>query len=410
MALKFPIFMDHDSTTPMEPEVLEAMLPYFREKFGHAASRSHSFGWEAEEAVEKARAQIAGVLGCKSAELVFTSGATESCNLAMKGVAWAYREKGNHIVTSKIEHTAVLDTCKRLEKEGFEATFLPVDRYGLVDPDDVKKAITERTILISIMVANHEIGTIEPIAEIGRIAKEKGVLFHTDAADAFGKIPCKVDGLNVDLMSISGHKIYGPKGIGALYIRMGRPRVKLIPLIDGGGHEKGRRSGTLNVPAIVGFGKAAEIAERVMEEDAERLSALRERLKQRLFENLDYVHLNGHPERRLPGNLNISFEFVEGESILMSVNRYVALSSGSACTTATLEPSSVMMAHGVGEELAHTSIRFSLGRYNTEEEVDFVAEKFIETIKKLRQMSPLYEMVLQGIDLKAIQWSAGVMK
>lgn len=394
--LKFPIFMDHDSTTPVEPEVLEAMLPYFTEKFGHAASRSHSFGWEAEEAVEKARAQIAQVLGCKPTELVFTSGGTESCNLAMKGVAWALREKGNHIITSKIEHTAVLDSCKRLEKEGFEVTFLPVDKYGLVDPDDVKRAITERTILISIMAANHEIGTIEPIAEIGRITKEKGVLFHTDAAGAFGKIPCKVDELNVDLMSLSGHKIYGPKGIGALYLRMGRPRVKLVPLIDGGGHEKGRRSGTLNVPAIVGFGKAAEIAEGLMEEEAKRLSALRERLKQRLFEGLDYIHLNGHPTRRLPGNLNISFEFVEGESILMSMNRYVALSSGSACTSTTLEPSYVIMALGVDAELAHTSIRFGLGRYNTEEEVDFVAEKVVENVKKLRQLSPLYGMVLQG--------------
>lgn len=408
--LKFPIFMDHDSTTPVEPEVLEAMLPYFTEKFGHAASRSHSFGWEAEEAVEKARAQIAQVLGCKPTELVFTSGGTESCNLAIKGVAWALREKGNHIITSKIEHTAVLDSCKRLEKEGFEVTFLPVDKYGLVDPDDVKRAITERTILISIMAANHEIGTIEPIAEIGRIAKEKGVLFHTDAADAFGKIPCKVDELNVDLVSLSGHKIYGPKGIGALYLRMGRPRVKLVPLIDGGGHEKGRRSGTLNVPAIVGFGKAAEIAERLMEEEAKRLSALRERLKQRLFEGLDYIHLNGHPTRRLPGNLNISFEFVEGESILMSMNRYVALSSGSACTSTTLEPSYVIMALGVDAELAHTSIRFGLGRYNTEEEVDFVAEKVVENVKKLRQMSPLYEMVLRGGDPRAVQWSAKATK
>lgn len=403
MALKLPIFMDHDSTTPVAPEVLEAMLPYFTERFGHAASRSHSFGWEAEEAVEKARAQIAQVIGCKPMELVFTSGGTESCNLALKGVAWAFRERGNHIITSKIEHAAVLESCQRLEKEGFEITFLPVDRYGLVDPDDVKRAITERTILISIMAANHEIGTIEPIAEIGRIAKEKGVLFHTDAASAFGKIPCKVDELNVDLMSLSGHKIYGPKGIGALYVRMGRPRVKLVPLIDGGGHERGRRSGTLNVPAIVGFGKAAEIAEKLMEEEAKRLSTLRERLKQRLFEGLDFIHVNGHPTERLPGNLNISFEFVEGESLLMSLNRYVALSSGSACTSTALEPSYVIMALGGDRERAHTSIRFSLGRSNTEEEVDFVAEKVIENVKKLRHLSPLYGMVLQGIDLKTIR-------
>lgn len=396
MALKLPIYMDHHATTPLDPEVLEAMLPYFTEVFGNAASRNHSFGWEAEEGVDKARGQIAQLAGCKPAEIVFTSGATESDNLAIKGVAWAYREKGNHLITCKIEHHAVLDSCKRLEKEGFEVTYLPVDKDGLVDPEGVRRAITERTILITIMYANNEIGTIQPIAEIGRIAKERGILFHADAVQAFGKIPCKVDDLNVDLMSMSAHKMYGPKGVGALYVRMGKPRVKLVPIIDGGGHEKGRRSGTLNVPSIVGFGKASEIAERAMAEEAIRLRSLRERLKKHLFDNLDYVHLNGHPEKRLPGNLNVSFEFVEGESLLMSLNRDVALSSGSACTSATLEPSYVLRALGVGEEPAHTSIRFGLGRSNTEEEVDYVAARVVESIKKLRVMSPLYEMVLQG--------------
>ena len=401
MALKLPIYMDHHATTPLDPEVLEAMLPYFTEVFGNAASRNHSFGWEAEEGVDKARGQIAQLAGCKPAEIVFTSGATESDNLAIKGVAWAYREKGNHLITCKIEHHAVLDSCKRLEKEGFEVTYLPVDKDGLVEPEGVRRAITERTILITIMYANNEIGTIHPIAEIGRIAKERGILFHADAVQAFGKIPCKVDDLNVDLMSMSAHKMYGPKGIGALYVRMGKPRVRLVPLIDGGGHEKGRRSGTLNVPSIVGFGKACEIAWRVMAEEAVRLRSLRERLKKHLFDNLDYVHLNGHPEQRLPGNLNVSFEFVEGESILMSLNRDVALSSGSACTSTTLEPSYVIMALGVGEDLARTSIRFGLGRSNTEEEVDYVAARVVESIKKLRVMSPLYEMVHQGVSAAA---------
>ncbi|MBI3989894.1 MAG: IscS subfamily cysteine desulfurase [candidate division NC10 bacterium] len=397
--MKLPIYMDHHATTPVDPEVLEAMLPYLTEVFGNAASRNHSFGWAAEEGVEKAREKIAQLAGCKPAEMVFTSGATESDNLAVKGVAWAYREKGNHIITCKIEHHAVLDSCKRLEKEGFEVTYLPVDKDGLVDPEDVRRAITERTILITIMYANNEIGTIHPIAEIGRIAKEKGILFHSDAVQAFGKIPCKVDDLNVDLMSMSAHKMYGPKGVGALYVRMGRPRVKLVPIIDGGGHEKGHRSGTLNVPGIVGFGKACEIAERVMAEEAMRLRSLRERLKKYLFGNLDYVHLNGHPEKRLPGNLNVSFEFVEGESILMSLNRDVALSSGSACTSTTLEPSYVIMALGVREERAHSSIRFGLGRGNTEEGVDYVATRVVESVRKLRIMSPLYEMVLQGVTL-----------
>jgi len=399
MAVRLPIYMDHHATTPVDPEVLEAMLPYFTEHFGNAASRNHSFGWKAEEAVEASREKIARLAGCKPAEIVFTSGATESDNLAIKGVAWAYREKGNHIITCKIEHHAVLDSCKRLEKEGFEVTYLPVDKDGLVDPEDVKRAITDRTILITIMYANNEIGTIQPLVEIGRIAKERGVLFHSDAVQAFGKIPCRVDDLHVDLMSVSAHKMYGPKGVGALYVRMGKPRVKLVPIIDGGGHEKGRRSGTLNVPGIVGFGKACEIAERVMAGEADRLRSLRERLKKHLFENLDGVHLNGHPDKRLPGNLNVSFEFVEGESLLMSLNRDVALSSGSACTSATLEPSYVLMALGVREELALSSIRFGLGRGNTEEEVDYVAARVVESVKKLRAMSPLYEMARQGVSV-----------
>jgi cysteine desulfurase len=406
MALKLPIFMDHHSTTPVDPEVLEAMLPYFTEKFGNAASRSHSFGWEAEEGVEQARARIARLIGCKPAELVFTSGATESDNLAIKGVAWAYREQGNHLITSQIEHHAVLDACRRLESEGFAVTYLPVDKDGLVDPDDVRRAITARTILISIMAANNEIGTIQPLAEIGRIAKERGVLFHSDAVQAVGKLPCQVEELGVDLLSLSAHKMYGPKGIGALYVRRGRPRVKLVPLLDGGGHERGRRSGTLNVPGIVGFGKACEVAERGMGAEAVRLTGLRERLKQQLFEQVDAVHVNGHPTKRLPGNLNVSFEFVEGESLLMSLNKDVALSSGSACTSATLEPSYVLLAVGVGEELARSSIRFGLGRGNTAEEVDYVAARVVESVQKLRAMSPLYEMVRQGIDLQSIQWSA----
>ena len=402
--VKLPIYMDHQATTPVDPEVLEAMLPHFRGDFGNAASRNHAFGWTAEAAVDRAREQVAVLLGCKPQEIVFTSGATESDNLAVKGVAWAYRDKGNHIITSAIEHHAVLDSCRRLEKEGFQVTYLPVDRTGLVDPAAVDAAITDKTVLISIMMANNEIGTIEPVAEIGKMARARGVLFHTDAVQACGKIPVNVDALHADLLSITAHKMYGPKGVGALYVRMGRPRVKLVPLIDGGGHERGRRSGTLNVPGIVGFGKACEVCLRVMDQEAARVTALRDCLKRRLFDNLDYVHLNGHPERRLPHNLNVSFEFVEGESMLMSL-KDIAVSSGSACTSATLEPSYVLMALGVGEQLAHTSIRFGLGRWTTEAEVDYVAARAVENVKKLRAMSPLYEMVQSGIDPKTVQWA-----
>ncbi len=403
--VKLPIYMDHHATTPVDPEVLEAMLPCFTRDFGNAASRNHVFGWNAEAAVDRAREQVAALIGCKPQEIVFTSGATESDNLAIKGVAWAYRDKGDHLITCAIEHHAVLDSCRRLEKEGFTVTYLPVDRTGLVDPAAVDAAITDKTILISLMMANNEIGTIEPIAEIGAIARARGVLFHTDAVQACGKIPVDVDALNVDLLSITAHKLYGPKGVGGLYVRMGRPRVKLVPLIDGGGHERGRRSGTLNVPGIVGFGKACEVSLRVMDAEGRRLTALRERLKRQIFDHLDYVHLNGHPERRLPHNLNVSFEFVEGESMLMSL-KDIAVSSGSACTSATLEPSYVLRALGVGDELAHTSIRFGLGRWTTEAEVDYVAARAVENARKLREMSPLYEMVRSGIDPKSVHWAA----
>ncbi len=402
--VKLPIYMDHHATTPVDPEVLEAMLPYFTRDFGNASSRNHVFGWNAEGAVDRAREQVAGLLGCKPQEIVFTSGATESDNLAIKGVAWACREKGNHIITCAIEHHAVLDSCRRLEKEGCQVTYLPVDRAGLVDPAAAEAAITGKTILISLMLANNEIGTIEPIAEIGQIAKARGVLFHTDAVQACGKIPVNVDALKVDLLSITAHKMYGPKGVGGLYVRMGKPRVKLVPTLDGGGHERGRRSGTLNVPGIVGFGKACEVSLRVMAEEANRVAALRDRLQTRLFEALDHVHLNGHPERRLPHNLNVSFEFVEGESMLMSL-KDIAVSSGSACTSATLEPSYVLRALGVGDQLAHTSIRFGLGRWTTEAEVDYVAAQAVENVKKLRALSPLYELAQQGIDLKTAQWA-----
>ncbi len=403
MPLKLPIYMDHHATTPVAPEVFEAMRPYFVEQFGNAASRTHPFGWAAETAVEAARAQIARLVGCKPVELVFTSGATESDNLAIKGVAHAYREKGNHLITSQIEHHAVLDSCKRLEKEGFQVTYLPVGRDGLVDPADVAKAITPKTILVSIMLANNEIGTIQPVAEIGRMCRERGVLLHSDAVQGIGKIPVNVDALGVDLLSLTAHKVYGPKGVGALYVRMGKPRVKLVAQLDGGGHEKGRRSGTLNVPGIVGLGKACEVAGQVMAAEADRLTALRERLWAGIKARLDHVHLNGHPTLRLPGNLNVSFEYVEGESLLMSL-KDVAVSSGSACTSASLEPSYVLKALGVGEGLAHTSIRFGLGRGNTEEEVDYVCARVVEQVTRLRAMSPLYEMAQAGVDPNTVRW------
>jgi cysteine desulfurase len=404
--MKFPIFLDNHSTTPMDPRVLETMLPYFCEKFGNAASRNHPFGWEAEEAVEAARQQIAKLIHADAKELVFTSGATESDNLAIKGVLEMYKEKGDHIITSATEHRAVLDTAKSLEsKKGIKVTYLPVDKYGMVNPDDVQNAITDKTILISIMMANNEIGTINPIKEIGKIAKEKGVLFHCDATQGVGKIPVNVQEMGIDLMAFSAHKIYGPKGVGALYVRKKAPRVRLAPIIDGGGHERGMRSGTLPVPLIVGFGKACELCEQEMPTESVKLAALRDRLQDGIMKHLDEAYLNGHPTQRLPHNLNISFAYVEGESLLMGVKE-IALSSGSACTSATLEPSYVLRALGVGSDLAHSSIRFGLGRFNTVEEVDYTAKRIIEIVTKLREMSPLYEMAKEGIDLKSVQWSA----
>jgi cysteine desulfurase len=403
MAINLPIYMDNHATTPVDPRVLEAMLPFFGEKFGNAASRNHSFGWSAEEAVENARAQIARLVNANPKEIIFTSGATESNNLAIKGVAEMYREKGNHIITQVIEHKAVLDTCKRLEKYGFEVTYLPVEKDGRINLDDLRRAITPKTILISIMYANNEIGVINPIAEIGKIAKEKGVFFHVDGVQAAGKVPVDVQKDNIDLLSLSGHKIYGPKGVGALYVRRRNPRVQVSAIIDGGGHERGMRSGTLNVPGIVGMGKACEVCQNEMAEEGERLRGLRERLKDGIFAKLDEVYINGSMVHRLPHNLNVSFAFVEGESLLMGIND-VAVSSGSACTSATLEPSYVLKALGVGEDLAHTSIRFGLGRFNTQEEVDYVTDRVVETVNRLRELSPLYEMAKEGIDLSKMNW------
>jgi len=385
MPLQLPIYMDHHATTPVAPEVFEAMRPYFLEHFGNAASRNHAFGWAAEGAVETARAEVARLIGCKAIEVVFTSGATESDNLAVKGVAEAYRDKGRHLITSQIEHPAVLDVCKRLEKDGYQVTYLPVDRHGMVDPAAVARGITPKTVLVSIMLASNEVGTIQPLAEIGRICKERGVLLHSDAVQGVGKIPVAVDALGVDLLSLTAHKLYGPKGVGALYVRMGQPRVRLVPQMDGGGHEKGRRSGTLNVPGIVGLGKACELAGRLMAGEAVRLTALRERLRAALFLRLDRIHLNGHPTERLPGNLNLSFDFVEGEALLMSLKE-VAVSSGSACTSASLQASHVLRAMGLGDELAHASVRFGLGRGNTEEEVDYVSDRIVEEVTRLRAM------------------------
>jgi len=406
MAIKLPIFMDNHSTTPVDPRVLAEMVPYFTEKFGNAASRSHSFGWAAEEAVDYARERIARLIGASSEkEIVFTSGATESDNLALKGVAEYYRDKGNHIVTTVTEHKAILDTCKRLEKQGYEVTYLPVDRKGLVDPDEVRKAITDKTILVSIMLANNEIGTVQPLEAIGKITRERGVLFHSDAVQGIGKVEFDVQKMNVDLASITAHKMYGPKGVGALYVRRSKPRVRLVAQMDGGGHERGNRSGTLNVPLIAGFGKAAEIAQLEGREEAGRTLRLRERLRTKIQDALDETYVNGSLEHRLPGNLNISFNFVEGEAMMMAI-KDVAVSSGSACTSSSLEPSYVLRALGVGDELAHSSIRFGIGRFNTEEEIDYVADLVIAKVTHLREMSPLYEMHKEGIDLKSVQWTA----
>jgi cysteine desulfurase len=406
MTLKFPIYMDYHATTPLDPRVLQAMLPYFTEDFGNAASRTHAFGWRAEAAVEDSRDTIARLINAESGkEIVFTSGATESDNLAIKGVAEYYAEKGKHIVTSTIEHKAVLDSCKRLEKEGYQVTYLPAGKDGIVDPDAVANAITDKTILVSIMLANNEVGTIQPIEQIGKLTRARGVIFHVDAVQGLGKTPFDVRAMNVDLASLTAHKIYGPKGVGALYVRRSKPRVRLGAQMDGGGHERGNRSGTLNVPGIVGFAKACEILEREGPEEAKRIAALRDRLYARITSELDQVLLNGSMEHRLPGNLNISLAFVEGEGLMMAI-KDVAVSSGSACTSASLEPSYVLRSMGLDEDLAHSSIRFGLGRFTTEEEVDYVAKLVIEKVKKLRDMSPLWEMHQQGIDIKTIQWAA----
>ncbi len=402
--VKTPIYMDNHATTPVDPRVLDTMLPYFSDIFGNAASRNHCFGREAQNAVETAREHIASLIGATAREIVFTSGATESDNLAIKGVAEMYHEQGNHIVTAITEHKAVIDSCKALARRGFEITWLPVRSDGLVDPDDVEKALTDRTILVSIMLANNEIGVINPVAEIGKRLNERQVLFHCDATQGVGKIPIDVDAMGIDLMSFSAHKMYGPKGCGALYVRRKRPRIRLVAQMDGGGHERGMRSGTLNVPGIVGFGKACEICREEMDQEHGRLLYLREKLYEGLTTGLDEVYLNGHPTQRLAGSLNMSFAYVEGESLMMGIPD-IAVSSGSACTSASLEPSYVLKALGVAQDLAHTSLRFGLGRFNTEAEVDYVVDRVTEVVNRLREMSPLYEMAKQGIDLSTYQWS-----
>jgi cysteine desulfurase len=402
MTMKLPIYMDYHATTPVDARVLDAMLPYFREEFGNAASRSHAFGWHAEEAVEKAREAVAQLIGAVGKEIVWTSGATESDNLAIKGVAEFYKDRGNHIVTSVTEHKAVLDTCKRLEKQGFAVTYLPVDSDGRVNPAAVAAALTDKTILVSIMLANNEIGTVNPVDEIGGIVKARGAFFHIDAVQGVGKIPFDVNRSHADLVSLSAHKMYGPKGIGALYVRR-KPRVRITPIIDGGGHERGMRSGTLNVPGIVGFGKAAELCRLEMDGEGRRVLGLRERLRKGIEARVPSTSVNGSLEHRLPGNLNISFAFVEGEAMMMAL-KDVAVSSGSACTSASLEPSYVLRALGVGEEMAHSSIRFGLGRFTTQEEVDYVVHLVADKVKRLRDMSPLWELVQSGVDPKSIQW------
>ncbi|MBM3981164.1 MAG: IscS subfamily cysteine desulfurase [Planctomycetes bacterium] len=401
---KMPVYMDNNATTRTDPRVVAAMLPFFTEHYGNAASRSHAYGWHAEEAVETARGHIAAVIGASAKEVIFTSGATESNNLALKGVAAMYKKKGNHVVTQATEHKATLDTCKRLERDGYHVTYLPVDKFGQVHADQVRAALTDKTVLVSIMAANNEIGTLQPIRAIGRLCKEKGVLFHTDAVQAVGKVPLDVEDMGIDLLSLSGHKIYGPKGIGALYVRKKDPRVRLEPQIDGGGHERGMRSGTLPVPLIVGLGAACELAKTEMADEVARTFALRERLRTGIMARLPETYLNGHPTERLPGNVNISFAYVEGEGLMMGI-KDVAVSSGSACTSASLEPSYVLRALGVGDELAHSSIRFGIGRFNTEAEVDFVADLVVREVSRLREMSPLYEMAQQGIDIKKIEWA-----
>ena len=403
--MKLPIYLVSHATTPTDPRVFKAMEPYFTEIFGNAASRNHSYGWEAEVAVEKARKQIADLIGATPKEIIFTSGATESNNLALKGITEMYAERGNHIITQVIEHKAVLDTCKRLEKDGVRVTYLPVKTDGLIDLDQLRDAITDKTVLISIMYANNEIGAVQPVKEISQIAKEKGVLFHSDAVQAVGKIPVNVMTDGIDVLSLTGHKLYGPKGVGALYVRRRNPRVQITAQMDGGGHERGMRSGTLNVPGIVGLGEACEICNREMATESKRSMFLRDKLRDKLMNELDETYINGSWEHRLPHNLNISFAYVEGESLLMGIND-IAVSSGSACTSATLEPSYVLKALGAGDDLAHSSIRFGISRFNTEEEIDYTADKVIDVVRKLRELSPLYEMAKEGVDLTKVSWTA----
>ncbi len=400
------IYLDYQATTPVDPRVLEAMLPYFKECFGNAASRNHPFGWDAEKAVDQAREQVASLIGASPKEIIFTSGATESDNLALFGAARFYQEKGKHIITTNFEHKAVLDPCKILEQQGFEVTYLPVDKQGLVSVQQVTEAIRPDTILVSIMHVNNEIGTIQPLAEIGKLCKERDILFHSDATQGVGKVPIDVEAMGIDLLSLSAHKLYGPKGVGALYVRRKAPRVRLSPVLYGGGHERGFRSGTLNVPGIVGLGKACALCQEEMEKDNVHAKALQERFLGKLRTELDEIYVNGSLGQRVPFNLNISFAYVEGESLLMGINDEIAVSSGSACTSASLEPSYVLKALGVGEDLAHTSIRFGFGRFTTEEEVDYVAEKMIHVVRRLREMSPLYEMAKEGIDISKVEWTA----
>ena len=403
--MKLPIYLDYNATTPVDPRVVEAMMPYFTESFGNAASRNHSFGWQVEEVVENARETIANAIGAGGKEIIFTSGATESNNLAILGVAEFYQKKGKHIITSPIEHKAVIDPCLALEQKGYEITFLDLDKDGGINLNQLEESIREDTILVSLMGGNNEIGTLNPLKEIGEITRSKGVLFHTDATQVVGKIPIDVEEMNIDLLSMTAHKMYGPKGIGGLYVRRKKPRVRLSPIMFGGGHERGMRSGTLNVTGIVGFAKAIELSIEEMSSEAERLVNLRQRLFDRLSSELDYIFLNGHPTQRLPNNLNLSFGYVEGESLMMGVSE-LAVSSGSACTSASLEPSYVLRALGVGDDLAHSSIRFGMGRFTTADEIDFTAEKIIIAVKRLREMSPLYEMVKEGIDLSSVQWAS----
>lgn len=404
MELNLPIYLDNNATTPMDPRVLEAMLPYFVEKFGNAASRNHSFGWVAEEAVDYSREQVAKLINADPKEIIFTSGATEADNLAIKGVFEMYATKGNHIITCTTEHKAVLDTCKHIEKAGGEVTYLDVKEDGLIDLEELEKAITPKTVLISIMYGNNETGVIQDVKGISKIARKHGILFFTDATQAVGKIPVDVNADGIDLMAFSAHKMYGPKGVGALYVRRKNPRVKVTSQMDGGGHERGMRSGTLNVPSIVGFGKACELCMNEMESEAARLSKMRDRLESALME-LEETYVNGNREHRLPHTANISFKYVEGEGLMMGFNKNIALSSGSACTSASLEPSYVLKALGLGDDLAHSSLRFGLGRFTTDEQIDFTIKAIKDTVLKLREMSPLWEMFKEGVDINAIEWA-----